>query len=405
MENKVRKIQIILIVFSMSIGIVKSQSLTFFSFEFNRGVRSALKLAEDADITAQTADTVTVLNLSGTGITDIRDIIYFPKIRVLNLSNNYIQNISPLVNLPLLADLDISNNALQNIDILIFTLSKKMIVNASLNFISDFSMITGDYHCNFTLIGEGMQRDPNGFQFVIGAFYSDVDKDGKSFIVYSVKANEGSPVQLNYSGKAVSVNADNFLHEYHFVDNLIQTEQITLSLNNRGDATYIVPASAQSIKAGTQGSFRTMLPQDYTIRVYKSKNPDAVQVDNTTILYNAPDNFVSDTLYYEFRLDDRLKGYSRIYLKESVTGVPDISVPAVEIYPNPTADKFVLYVPCKENEQLQVSIYDMNGQKIEEQIISGNSTVFNINNYKQGVYFVRIVAQSGQSVTKKLIKK
>ena len=405
MDNKTKKTTIILISFIMSIGIANSQQLTFFSSEFENAVRSVTGLGENATITAEIADTVTVLNLSGKGISDVRDILYFPNIRVLDLSDNYIRDISPLISLPLLSDLDLSNNLLQNIDVLIFTVSQSMYINASLNFINDFTTITGDYHTDFTIIGEGLQRNPDDLSLTVGAFYSDMDEGGNPFIVYAAKANENSPVKLSFSGKEASVIADNYLHEYHFTDKFTQIEQITLSLSNKEETTYVVPITNQWVKAGTQTELHVDLPSDYSIRVYQNKNPDVVQDDKTNIKYNAPVDFVSDVLYYEFRLNDQLKGYSQINLQEGVTGMTDVFTDKIEIYPNPVNDQFVLHITNIGKEQLKVAIYNTLIQKIEERIIFDGYAMFNVNHYPQGVYFIHIVTASGQSITKKLIKK
>jgi hypothetical protein len=385
----------------MSTGNVASQALTFFSTAFETGVRNALNLNENDVITAEITDTVMVLDLSGSGLSDIRDIIYFPNISVLNLSGNVIQNISPLVNLTLLSDLDISNNILENIDILIFTLSQKMTVNASLNYIEDFSLIRSDYHCEFTLIGEGFQRISNELQLVVGAFYTDIGKNGKHFLIYSAQAKEDAPVQLNYLGKTASAVADNYLHKYSFANNFSNSEQIRLLLGSKGDTTYIVPAKTQKIPAGAHASFSVDLPSDYRIRVYQCKNDNAVQVNETTISYTAPLDFVSDTLYFEFRKDNILKGYSILYLQEGANEIGNNAIQNLQLYINPATDNITIILPDNEPQAL-FTLYDMQGKVLIRREVNNQENI-SVSKFASGIYIYNVRTEK-ESCQGKIVK-
>jgi len=77
----------------------------------------------------------------------------------------------------------------------------------------------------------------------------------------------------------------------------------------------------------------------------------------------------------------------------------------VIIYPNPVNDVFVLSINNNENGNIRISIYNMIGQKIDEQTTTSNTTRFDISKYPAGIYCLRIVTESGKSVTKKFIKK
>lgn len=378
----------------MSIGKVNSQQLSFFSPSFENAVRKVLSLNENTMITSEMTVAISDLDLSNNGLTDIRDIVYFPNITTLDLSNNYIQDISPLVNLAKLTDLNMSNNYLQNIDMLVFTLSKNMYVNASLNYISDFSMIRRDYHCNFILTGEGLQRNLNDLQLVIGTFYSDWDERENPFIVYSTKAN--NPILLTFAGKLNNVNANNSLQEYYFDESILQPEQVTLTMGDKGDTTYVVPPITQSIKAGSQGRIEIALPVDYTIRVYQNKNPDAIQVDATTILYTAPANFISDTLSFEFRKNGFLKGYSRIYLSNDITGIETIlNNKEIEIFPNPAKNEIFIKSDSQVN---RVEIYSLAGSLL---IIENNlNEKISLAVLPKGIYMIRVYTDNGLEIGK-----
>jgi hypothetical protein len=92
-----------------------------------------------------------------------------------------------------------------------------------------------------------------------------------------------------------------------------------------------------------------------------------------------------------------------------VTGIIEISsgkstVSTLSIYPNPVVNIFSLYMDTPDNEKYQVSIYNLKGQMIERREVSGHSETFDIAHYPQGIYIVRVVTQSGEALSGKLIK-
>jgi len=71
----------------------------------------------------------------------------------------------------------------------------------------------------------------------------------------------------------------------------------------------------------------------------------------------------------------------------------------VSIYPNPASS--TLFFETSDNRELSIEMFDVNGKKIKEEVISGSST--DISHLSKGVYFVSI--QSNNTVTtQKFIK-
>ena len=400
--NKILKRLFLSLTLILSLSSVSAQrGLSFFSSELENGVKKQLKLGENDVITSDIADTITVLDLSRNGIADIRDIIYFPNITKLNLSGNLLENILALTNLSLIEELDISNNLLDNIDILIFTSSKSMMVNASLNYINDFSMLKRNIQCRFTIIGENMQRDINALKLNVGVFYTDVDKDGKQFIMYSVTANQDYPIMLNVQNVALKViNADNSLQKYSSTKPIDRVERVTITMNGQGDTTYIVPAITQQLSEVGQTNIFLGLPEDYIVRPYYNRYSDAVVADGNKITYTTPNDFSGDTIYYEFRKDGQIKGYSRIYLSSNSTGnnvIDDTSI----LYPNPAESFFVL----KNAEGKQVLVHNSLGHKVFDKSDLSNEENIDISSWSPGLYFVVIYDNNRIVSSHKFIKK
>jgi len=111
---------------------------------------------------------------------------------------------------------------------------------------------------------------------------------------------------------------------------------------------------------------------------------------------------ITDTLYFNVMdmPEDIITSIKEVYPNQSTHSSLDVS-----LYPNPVDKEFTLSVNNAEKEKIYVSIYNMNGQKIEDRVIFDNLAVFNISSYPKGIYFIRVMNESGKSVTEKLIKK
>ena len=64
---------------------------------------------------------------------------------------------------------------------------------------------------------------------------------------------------------------------------------------------------------------------------------------------------------------------------------------AIFVYPNPASDK--LFFSCKENQEVTVSVYTMNGQLLlSEQMNTSES--LNVSSLAKGMYIIRINSQN-----------
>ena len=382
-----------------------TQNITFYSADFERGVKDYLQIDSSAVVTVEMADLITSLDLSGRGIADIRDIINFQNVSRLDLSGNYLSDISDLVNLSYLIDLDISNNILQNIDLLNFTSSTNMFVNVSLNYITDFSMLRQNTQCLFTLVGTTLQRDLNETILSIGTFYSDVDKNGNATITYSAMTNQDYPVMLNVQNISEQINADNSLYDYFLPNSINKVEQTTITMGEQSDTTYIVPLLHKNVTKGHSITIPLGLPEDYDVRVYYNTIQEAVELQGNNIVYTATDSFDGDTIYYEFRKEGQIKGYSRIYLQESTTRIDEINTNNLIIYPNLVSSICNVIVPDELRQgEVSLAIVTTLGQVVHQENIQDKLTVLDVSGLANGVYFVVIFNQEKIISNKKLIK-
>ncbi len=130
-------------------------------------------------------------------------------------------------------------------------------------------------------------------------------------------------------------------------------------------------------------------------------------ISKARALYNATYRFQYTVFNDECTQDDGGGG-----LKESNENSPsptqslNVKTPfSAEVYPNPTKSGFYLSTNCAENEEIQIVIQTMNGQKVLTQQckgLSGNCFI-NTPHLSNGIYLVSITCQSTKEIiTRKL---
>ena len=79
-------------------------------------------------------------------------------------------------------------------------------------------------------------------------------------------------------------------------------------------------------------------------------------------------------------------------------GIEEVFVNA-SIYPNPTEGE--LKIDCKQMRE--IIIYKPNGQVVEQMVLNADEYIMDMSNYDSGIYFVKIVSESGDAI-KKIVK-
>lgn len=78
---------------------------------------------------------------------------------------------------------------------------------------------------------------------------------------------------------------------------------------------------------------------------------------------------------------------------------------SMNLYPNPFGDSFTLELNTDLKGPVQIDIYDLTGQIVERQNLSGNSRSINVGaGLKPGLYFVRLTDQMGATRTERVVK-
>ena len=286
-----------------------AQTVTFFSPEFELGVKAHLGLEENDEVPQSRMDTITSIDLSGLGITDLRDVVYLPVVKELDLSRNDITNTFPLTVLDSLQLLDLSGNDLESINPLLFSNSDKMTVIVANNYISDFSLFFSPTFCQFTLMGMGLQQDKGAPYLDLYHFYCDVNEWGKAVVVYRGYTNVDEGPALECNGKQDAAVLDGAGHTVNVPGWPQGPAMVTLSVGELGDTTWVLPPVTRRIAAGANVPIETGLPEGYRIGMANALY-GTVDVSGTNLTYSAPADLVRDTVYISYYEGWQLRGFT-----------------------------------------------------------------------------------------------
>ncbi len=286
-----------------------AQKVTFFSPEFELGVKVHLGLEENDEVLQSRMDTITSIDLSGLGITDLRDVVYLSKVKALDLSNNGITNIFPLTVLDSLQLLNLSSNGLESVNPLVFCSAEKMTVMVANNYISDFSFLFSPTHCQFTLMGMGLQQDKNALYLDMYHLYCDVDDRGQAVVVYRGYTNAEGAAVIGCNGKHAVAQLDGAGHTVNVPGWPQSPAMVTLTVGELGDTTWVLPPVTRRIAAGANVAIETGLPEGYRIGMANALY-GTVTVNGTDLAYTAPVDLDRDTVYISYYEGWQLRGFT-----------------------------------------------------------------------------------------------
>lgn len=75
----------------------------------------------------------------------------------------------------------------------------------------------------------------------------------------------------------------------------------------------------------------------------------------------------------------------------------------VSIFPNPVKDLVNIHIDKKNNDEVQLQIFDVTGKAVFNKATRGLNNYINLSNYNSGLYFVRVTFQ-GNTYSTKLVK-
>lgn len=308
----VRFLTIIIVCWLSATLQAQGQELTFISPLVEEGIREHLNFSEEEQIGFAQLDTITTLDLSRRGITDIRDLVLMPKLRMVDLSDNKVDGLRPLTLLDSLEWVDLSYNSLKGINELAFSKAKDLTVNVAFNHIRDFSFFNSISFCNFTLEGVGLQLGENSPFFDVSQLICDATTSPVT-VRGLVRTNMEETVRLVCEGEEIVVPTEDEYFKQALQYNGNTSVRVELTNGERSDATWLVPSRTFKTVAGEMLSIETGLPDDYEISSAFAEMGTAV-IDGTKVKYTATADNAADVLYISYSDGIRLRGFTKYYL-------------------------------------------------------------------------------------------
>lgn len=385
----------------LSVAHAQGQEVAFASPSVEEGVRQHLGFTEEEPIGFTQLDTITTLDLSHRGITDIRDVVLMPKLRMLDLSDNRVADLQPLCALDSLEWVDLSYNALRGINDLFFSSAKSLTVNVAFNHIRDFSLFGSMSSCSFVLEGAGLQFDENAPYFEVFDFYADVDDDDNPFVCYRGFTNMEAGASLICGSLHTAAQMDGNANSISLPGHLSATTQAILSNGVMGDTTWVVPPTRRSVADGGELSIITQLPESYEIGYLQALH-GTVSADGLTLHYTAPSPAVADTIYLSYYEDNRTKGFAQLYIASTQTptevrAVAESSPFTMSLHGN------ILHIEgCSERwkEVKAIRVYDGIGRLLDLRLPNSGQDVDIRLSAKHSVVIVEVLLDKQRLVTK-----
>lgn len=321
--NRTKHILCLILLLAGSIVVARGQDqrVAFYEPAIEQQVKHHLGLKDEAALSQTQLDTITVLDLSHLGISDVRDLIHFSSLATLNLRGNLLEDVGCLYRLPALSQLDLSSNQLEEISLLSFSAADEMTVDVSWNHISDFTAFADVTSCCFTIEGIGYQQPKQDFFYSVNDLYITADKSGLPQVNYCIYSDKGGKASLTIDGiKTVSIPAD---ESYGAVAVGVMPDHITPVIvaydDVRPDTTYIVPPSDRLIGASETRTFRLGLPQGYKITsIYAPTGSYTAEDDSFT--FTTDEAFTETDVRIAYSHYSDLRGYTTVHLVKGLLG-------------------------------------------------------------------------------------
>ena len=304
-----KRLSMIIACLAVMVMAAQAQKVTFFSPEFEMGVREHLGLGASADVLQTQTDTITSIDLSGLGIKDIRDVVYLPSVKHLDLSYNMLQDVSQLLALDSLRYVDLSYNELESVSILAMAQVDSMVVDVTNNYIEDFSYFFTPTQCWFTLVGMDLQLVKDAPYFNVYDFYAAFNDKGRCTLTYRGYTNMTEPAYVMCGGMRSAAQLDGQTWTVAVTGSLTTAFPARLYNNVASDTTWVLPSGDKEVAPGESLQIASGLPQNYTI-VAAFASRGATFVTGTDITYMAPLDFVSDTIFVAYCEKGKMRGYS-----------------------------------------------------------------------------------------------
>ena len=131
--------------------------------------------------------------------------------------------------------------------------------------------------------------------------------------------------------------------------------------------------------------------QTTDVTVVYSNSQSNSTFENVTKFYFSNGNLIIDQSGVETSIPVSTVRRLELDAISTFNAISEWNEDAIFVYPNPTSDK--LFFSCKENQEVTVSVYSMNGQLLQSEQMNTSESL-NVSSLAKGMYIIRINNQN-----------
>ncbi len=233
----------------------------------------------------------------------------------------------------------------------------------------------------------------------------DYDNDGDPDVFISGENSSGNPVAYLYENdlndNIYSVNEEPSIPLN--LQNEVEGRNVALAWDASSDDYTPSESITYNICIGNEsGQTDVMIPLADMENGYRYvTNHGNASISNSWKLIDLPNG----TYYWRVQAIDNLYGASPFSEEQSFT-ITDVAVDSkralsTRIYPNPASD--IMNISA-EDQINSIALYDMTGRVVLEKSINSTNMSLNLEQVRQGIYFVKIYYANGADITRKVIR-
>jgi Leucine-rich repeat (LRR) protein len=383
---------IYLALFLLSSSIAYSQNYLFADTLIQYSTAVHVNLPYSSQVPQSAVDTITSLDCSGLGITDISDLAGFSMLKSVNLSYNKIEDVTILASLPNLRTINLSNNRLASIDVMAFPESDTLSLDVSNNFIDDFTLFSDNSVALFNIIGQNTQKSSFVETIYNSLTLNPIANNCQKFnITYSIWSNNPDTTFIHFGDSLkTAINVDGYtnslMHEYSSTGVFPMKIKIGTDSITEIAKVEIIGQPVINYQSGQLHSTALTGNQWYFNNVKIDGETSSTMTPTQTGTYKVVVTCESGCLTESNPLSINT-------LTTSINA--QIERHSLTIYPNPAKS----YTTITSTENInRIELCDVSGRTIQSLTVNAMSYLLDLNQLPKGIYLIKGFTEGGVTV-------
>lgn len=233
-----------------------------------------------------------------------------------------------------------------------------------------------------------------------------IDSDTESFAHYNFKTNETELISLPFEYQNFSTTFSN--QDIYFLNYGYSNGKYNINIKHSSDGCFTFTSHPFKTGVSHYENYQLFVDNNNYIYLYNKKEIHMSRDTAKTWQDISPD-FAELISINELNVsyDDYIYlstvGMGILKYHNAVTKTKEVAIDEMIIFPNPNRGVFTISVPIKSGNVSTLQIYDIQGNIIWKQKISGDEFKIDISEALSGTYFIKVVSGS-LAYIKKIVK-